>query len=280
MGVQLLISAVRIAAASYLGICLVVYLRQYRYVYYPDRTVEATPADDGLPFEPVELRTADGETLAAWYVPADPAGALAGRLTVLFCHGNAGDMADRLWSLRTFHDMGLNTLLFDYRGYGDSTGSPSEAGTARDARAAWDYLTAARGCAPGTIVLFGRSLGAAVALQLAPTCQPAAVVIESAFTSAPDMAARLFPILPGRLLSRFRYDNRAAIRRLRTPVYVMHSPEDSMVPYEMGRALFEAAPEPKRFHALRGDHNAGGLDALPAAQADLAAFLAALLPRD
>ena len=187
----LLLSAFRIAGAVYLGLCLLLMLRQSRYVYHPDRTVSLTPDRIGLAYEALRLKTEDGETLAAWWIPAQRAAP-----TLLFFHGNAGDIGDRLGSIRTFHDMGLNVLIFDYRGYGESTGKPSEPGTYADAMAAWTYLNAERGIPPSRIVVFGRSLGGAVASWLAARVDPGALILESTFTSAPAMAHGMFPFLP------------------------------------------------------------------------------------
>jgi fermentation-respiration switch protein FrsA (DUF1100 family) len=213
-----------------------------------------------MDFEGVELRTEDGETIAAWFVPA-PGGLPRG--TVLFCHGNAGNIGDRIGSIATFHNLKMDVLIFDYRGYGQSTGKPSEKGTYRDAMAAWSYLTEERGLRPGQIAVFGRSLGGGVASWLAARTQPGALVLESAFTSAGDMATKMFPLLPGKLVCRFRYDSLAQLKEIRAPVLIAHSRDDTMIPIKYGRRLFEAAREPKRFVEMAGDHNAGGLDVDP-----------------
>jgi hypothetical protein len=149
-------------------------------------------------------------------------------------------------------------LLFDYRGYGRSTGRPSEAGTYRDAEAAWRHLVETRGVDPERLILHGESLGGAVALELATRRPAAALVLESAFTSLPDLGARLYPVLPVRWLSRIRYDNSARVPGLRMPLLVIHSPADEIVPFADGQALFDAAPGPKEFLATSGGHNDGG----------------------
>ncbi|BBI99829.1 hypothetical protein FGKAn22_15220 [Ferrigenium kumadai] len=151
--------ALIIAAAAYGTMMLVLFLRQDSLVYYPDlggREYEATPAQAGLPYEAVTLVTADGVSLAAWYVPAEHA-----RGALLYAHGNGGNISHRIDAIRLFHDMGLSVFIFDYRGYGKSTGKPSEEGTYRDAEAAWQYLMHQRGIAPARIVMFGESLGGA-----------------------------------------------------------------------------------------------------------------------
>jgi fermentation-respiration switch protein FrsA (DUF1100 family) len=239
----------------YIALAGYVYVMQPRLIFYPDmpgRTLEATPAEVDLAFEDVSLATADGEQLHGWYVPHEAAPA-----TLLFCHGNAGNISHRLDSIRLFHELGLNVLIFDYRGYGRSSGTASEQGTYRDAEAAWEYLVGERGIAPPHIVLFGRSLGAAIASDLATRTQPGAVILESAFTSVTDMAARLYPWLPVRWLASYRYDNAAKIRDISAPVLIMHSRDDEIIPFSHGERLYALANEPKRMLELRGGHNDG-----------------------
>jgi fermentation-respiration switch protein FrsA (DUF1100 family) len=254
----LLMKALRIGAASYAGLFLVVFVSQRRYVYYPDRDVALTPAAAHLPYEEVLLSTGDGQRLGAWFIPAAASNRLD--LTLLFCHGNGGNISHSVGSAETFHKLGFDVLLFDYRGYGTSTGKPSETGTYRDADAAWDYLTVKRGIPPGRIVLFGRSLGGAIAAELAARVKPHTLVLESSFTRAADMAAQMFPLLPSRLLCRFGYNTAASVRKVTCPVIVAHGPADEMIPFRMGEKIFAQAPEPKRFIAFRGAHNDGGMD--------------------
>ncbi len=251
-------SAIRVAVVAYVGIALLVYFRQSKFVYIPDRHVELTPAAVGLAFEEVFLPVGDGDRIMAWYVPA--AADNRGDMALVFCHGNAGDMGDRLMSIETIHKMGLDVLIFDYRGYGRSTGKPTENATYEDIRAVWDYLVDKRGMAPERIVLFGRSLGGAVACWLATQVKPAGLVLESSFTSAPDMAALMFPYLPVRIVCSFKYDNLARMEHISCPLLVAHGRSDRTIPYKHGRRLFEAAKEPKRFSEIAGGHNDGGLD--------------------
>jgi fermentation-respiration switch protein FrsA (DUF1100 family) len=267
--------------AVYLILGVVLYLFQGSMVFLaglPGRMLEATPADVGLPYEDVRIATSDGERLHGWYIPAAEA-----RGVLLFFHGNAGNISHRLESIAIFNRLGLDVLIVDYRGYGQSTGKPSEQGTYRDAQAAWDYLVGERGTAPGRIAVFGRSLGGAVGAWLAaglPTdTAPAAVIIESSFTSGADMARRLYPIYPARLLTRLKYPVVDHVARLRSPVLVVHSRDDEIIPFAMGRALYDAAPAPKSFLALRGDHNAGFWISRAAYEAELDRFLSEVLGR-
>ncbi|MDN5935931.1 MAG: alpha/beta hydrolase [Nitrosospira sp.] len=242
------------AAIAYVGVALALFFAQSSLIYYPEigRNIIAAPDYVGLAYESVEISTADGETLHGWFVPAP-----AAHGTVLFFHGNAGNISHRMEYLLMFHRLGYNTFIFDYRGYGQSSGSPSESGTYTDAQAAWDYLTQTKNIPPGRIVLFGESLGGAVAAWLAARETPASLVLASAFTSVPDMAAKIYPFLPVRLLARFDYNTIEYLQSVTRPVFIAHSPQDEIVPFAHGRALYEAASEPKQFLELQGGHNSG-----------------------
>lgn len=239
-------------AIGYAAIVMLLYFFQPRLVYFPQigRDIVATPQAYSLDFEAVNIPTEDGETLYAWWVPAQDAHG-----TILFFHGNAGNISHRIDYLRMFHRLGYAMLIFDYRGYGKSTGSPSEEGTYRDATAAWRWLTQTRGIGPGEIVYVGESLGGAVASWLAVQHAPRALVLLSTFTSAPDLGAQVYPFIPVRLISRFSYDSLARIGQIKVPVLVAHSRDDDIVPFAHGRRIFEAAGEPKQFLEMRGGHN-------------------------
>jgi uncharacterized protein len=253
MGTVLLYAGAALAAV-YVGFGLVLLFTQSRLLYRPVRDIAFTPEDMGLDFEDVTFQTEDGVALNGWYVEAEES-----PFTILFCHGNGGNIMHRLDTISLFHAMGLSVFVFDYRGYGRSEGKPSEVGTYRDARAAFDWLTRTRGVPAEQIVLLGRSLGGSVAAQLAGQVDVGSLVIESTFTSYPDMGARMYPYMPVRVFARFRYNTKAHLAKVRCPVLVMHSAEDKLVPFEFGRRLFEAAPEPKQFVELRGGHNDGFL---------------------
>ena len=250
-----LVSIASVFAIGYAVLAAALFFYQPRLLYFPDmptRMVEATPRDIGLDFEPLTLATRDGEQLDAWFIPATQA-----RGVLLFCHGNAGNIAHRLDSIRLFHELGLSVLIFDYRGYGHSSGRPTEQGTYLDVDSAWDYLVEKRAILPGQIILFGRSLGAAIAADLASRQGGAAVILESAFTSVPDIAATLYPWLPVRWLSRYRYDTEKKLADIHRPVLIVHSRDDEIIPFANGERLFVAAHEPKQLLELRGGHNDG-----------------------
>lgn len=260
MPVRMLFNIIILAAIAYTALALLVFVAQPRLIYYPEtgRDIITTPDQAGLAYEPVKLSTVDGETLHGWFVPALAKGVQGvERGTVLFFHGNAGNISHRMEYLLMFHRLGYDTFIFDYRGYGQSSGSPSESGTNLDAEAAWRYLTETKGIPPARIVLFGESLGGAVAAWLAARQKPAVLVLASVFTSVPDMAAKIYPFLPVRLLSRFDYNTLGYLRSITCPVFVAHSPQDEIVPLEHGRMLYQAAPEPKQFLELQGGHNDG-----------------------
>jgi len=250
------------------------------YIYFPAREFTAVPATFGLAHEELALRASDGVKLHGWFIPEAPGNGAAARgplaergLVLLYCHGNAGNVSGRVHKAEVFHRLGLGVLLFDYRGYGRSAGSPSEEGTYRDAQAAWQYLAEVKRLPPEKVVIYGESLGCGVALETALRHPPGALILESAFTSIADMGHELFPWLPVRWLARTRYDNLAKIPRIRAPVLVMHSSEDRLVPFRMGRALFAAAPQPKEFFEMKGDHNEGYIETGDAYPMRVRAFL-------
>lgn len=260
-------------AGAYLLIVAGVYLMQDRMLYLPDlpgRGLTATPADVGLAYEDVTLQTEDGVRLHGWFVPANGRGAL------LFFHGNAGNVSHRLGSIRVFHDLGLSVLIIDYRGYGESEGRPGEAGTYADAEAAWRHLTDSRGMDAGRIVIFGRSLGGAVAAWLAARTQPAGLIVESSFTSIPELGQELYPWLPVKWLSRFDYATERHVAEVDAPVLVVHSRDDEIAPFRHGEAIFAAANEPRMLLELEGTHNEAHIESERAYIAGLRDFLVEL----
>jgi fermentation-respiration switch protein FrsA (DUF1100 family) len=251
---RMLIDMLGMAAIAYACVLLLVFAFQSRLVFYPGmgREMTVTPQAYGLDFETVELATEDGDRLHAWWVPAQQA-----RGTVLIFHGNAGNISHRIDYLQMFHRLGYSSFIFDYRGYGRSSGSPSEEGTYRDASAAWDHLTRQRAVPPGDIVYFGESLGGAVASWLAVRRPPRALVLASSYTSATDLGAQIYWFLPVRLISRIGYDNLANLRQISTPVLIAHSRDDEIVPFAHGETLFAAVAGPRQFLEMRGGHNEG-----------------------
>ena len=247
-----LLKLIFVVAACYGLLVAFVYFSQSRMIYLPDlpsRDLTADPADIGLEYEDVTLRTSDSVDIHGWFVPGESSRVL------LFFHGNAGNISHRLESIRQFHSLGLSVFIIDYRGFGQSGGRPSEAGMNRDAIAAWEYLTGERDIDPRNIIIFGRSLGGAVAAKLASRTEPLALIVESAFTSVPDIASEIYPWLPARWLSRMRHATRDYVANVRSPVLVIHSRDDEIIPYHHGERVFESAAEPRTLLPLRGSHN-------------------------
>ena len=236
--------------------------------FHPTRGVERTPRDAGLAYEDVWLTASDGVRLNGWYVPAANA-----RATLLFFHGNGGNLAWRVGSIEIFHKLGLSVFIIDYRGYGKSEGSPDVAGVGLDAVAAWLWLLENKNTKPEEIVLFGRSLGGAIALELTRSVQPKAVILESTFASPfgvvrVDFLAPLLRLAVGDI-----WNSRSAARRLTVPALCIHSPDDEIVPFKEGRKLYEALAGEKTFLEIHGGHNEGFMESLPVYYPALDAFL-------
>ncbi|MCB2192155.1 MAG: alpha/beta hydrolase [Deltaproteobacteria bacterium] len=222
-----------------------------RQVFFPEQGFYAQPGDFGLSAQDVWLSTSDGVRLHGWYLPAPGASNL-----VLFCHGNAGNISHRLENLALMHQAGMAVFIFDYRGYGHSQGKPSEQGMYLDAEAAWQWAQAQAAKQGGQVVIFGRSLGGVAAVYLASRQQPAGLILESTFTNLGAMAKTFFPVpgLGGWLKGRFNSLGRAP--RVSCPVLMLHGDADDIVPYRLGRELYQALPQPKQFVTLEGaGHN-------------------------
>jgi hypothetical protein len=240
------------AIIGYLIIMALVYFMQDRMLYIPEREISVNPKSIGLAYEELTMTAKDGVVIHGWYIPAGQE-----RGVLLFCHGNAGNISHRLDSIKIFHELGLSVLIFDYRGYGKSSGKPTEKGTYLDAEAAWDYLVNVKKKSPEKIVLFGRSLGGAVAAETALRKDPACLIIESAFMSVPDMGAHLYPWLPVRLLTKFSYATIDKVAKAKCPKLIIFSPDDEIVPAGHSEKIYKEALPPKEFLRIKGDHNAG-----------------------
>jgi fermentation-respiration switch protein FrsA (DUF1100 family) len=238
------------------------------FIYHPDGAMRRTPADEGLSYEPVDFETQDGVRLSGWWLPV-----CKQRGVVLFCHGNAGNVSHRLDSLLIFNRLRLSTFIFDYRGYGNSCGRPSEGGTYLDAKAAWNYLVQKRKIPPEDIIVFGRSLGGSIAAWLAQEHSPRMLIVESSFTSLRDIAKDRFRWVPETLLGDYRYDTRQYLERARCPVLIIHSRNDDLIPFRQGQALYQAARGPKEFVEISGSHNRGFIDSLEKYEAALDNFI-------
>ena len=219
-------------------------------IYYPTKKIEFTPINAGLKYEDVFFNTDDGLKLNGWFIPQeDP------RATLLFCHGNAGNISHRIEIIKIFNKLKLNVFIFDYRGYGRSQGSPSEGGLYRDAQAAYKYLLSREDINKDAIVIYGKSIGANVAIDLASKVKPACLISESGFSSAYDMGRKLFPYLPIKWIITIKYDALTKIKDIPIPKLIIHSQDDEIIPFRLGERLFEAATQPKEFYQMQGGHN-------------------------
>jgi len=231
-----------------MGISLMV--MQPKLIYKPTREVSYTPDQIGLDYEPVKLTTSDGVELEGWFVPAKNA-----EFTVLFCHGNGGNIAHRLDSISIFNELGLSCFIFDYRGYGNSQGRTTEKGTYLDAQAAYQWLTGNKNTRPDKIIVMGRSLGGTIAAYIASKFPVKGLVIESCFTSYVDMGRKYYPYLPISLFAFYRYNTLEYLKQVSVPVMIVHSTEDDIVPFEFGEQLYNSANKPVKFVKVNGTHN-------------------------
>ncbi|CCQ89310.1 putative Peptidase [Nitrospina gracilis 3/211] len=215
---------------------------------YPDGEWDAA---DGMTVEDVWFTASDGTKLHGWYFPA-----MEARATLLFFHGNAGNLTHRVDNIQRLTPLGLNVFIFDYRGYGKSEGAPDEEGILQDAQAAYDTLVKERKVPPDTVILFGRSLGGAFATDVAHHNPAAGLILEAAFTNARDMAGAMFPVLPIGWAIRSKLNAVDKVPDITIPKLIIHGTDDEVVPYKLGRKLYDAAAEPKAFYDLPGaGHN-------------------------
>lgn len=252
-----------LAALLYIGLMLYAMTIADRIIFQPSKypsgnwTIVSNAAgnEQSAPrFEDVWLSTADGVRIHGWYVTsvgkankADRAAFY--RITILFCHGNGGNISDRAELVSKFTGLPADVFIFDYRGYGKSEGVPSEQGVYADAQAAWDYLQNRADAKDRQIILYGESLGGAVAIELASRVHPAGLIVQSSFTSIADMAKTLLPIIPGFVI-RTKMDSLSKVPLLPCPKLFIHSPADDVVPFRLGKRLFESASEPKQFYEV------------------------------
>ncbi|MBU0467868.1 MAG: alpha/beta hydrolase [Candidatus Omnitrophica bacterium] len=244
----------------YLAVFLFLFVLYVRYLeqkslFYPKKDILVKPDSIGLSYEDIYFKTKSGIVLNGWLVEGSP----QSKAVMLFFHGNAGNIGDRLTKLNYFAQMGINVFIIDYRGYGKSEGSPNEEGLYEDATAAFDYLVSRKDLDPEKIIAYGVSLGGAVAVDLASNRNVAALIVDSSFSNAKGMAKKILPLVPGFII-KTKLDSLSKISRIEQPKLFLHSPQDEVVPFALGRKLYESAPEPKEFVELSGGHNDNHLE--------------------
>jgi len=267
---KVLVVAIVTVVFVLVGLNIFFYLQQPRMVFFPLKEIEQTPDQWGLRYEKVTLTSSHGNRISGWYIPGtNPDRAL------LFFHGNGGNISHRRESIEIFHHLGLNVFIIDYQGYGESEGAPGEQAMYDDGRAAFDYLVEKRKFKKENIVVFGRSLGGAIAVRITAERQPGAAIVESTFASVPDVASYYFPLLSKIIISRYHFNSLAQVKKIHCPLLVLHSRQDDVIPFMSGAKLYNAANNPRNFVELIGDHNSGFMQSQPAYEEVIASFLKA-----
>lgn len=247
-----LLKVLGIIVAGYIALVLVVYLVQRNLQYFPDRTPPGKPADVGLKgMESVTAKTADNIDLVAWFAPPKEK---RGKIVIVF-HGNAGNIANRAIKAAHFIERGYGVYMCEYRGYGGNAGTPSEEGFYKDGRAALKWLED-KGYSPAQFVLYGESIGTGVAVQMATEVAPKQLILEAPFSSAVDVGKRAYKILPVDILMLDRFDSIGKIEKIKTSLFIIHGDEDTVIPIDLSKKLFERANHPKEFITIeRGGHS-------------------------
>lgn len=248
---------VKIIGYAILGVALILgYVKyiEFTSVFFPIRNIEFTPLSINLKFEDIYFKTLDALKINGWFIPHNNA-----KYTLLFLHGNAGNLADRLDKIKILNSLGLNMFIIDYRGYGKSQGRPSEKGLYLDAQAAYEYLLNVRKIPSEEIILYGESLGTTATVDLASRCKVKAIILESGFSSGRDMARVVYPFIPNFIFSD-RFNSLKKIKGITVPKLFLHSRDDEMIPFRLANKLFSEACEPKYFKELRGSHNSAFID--------------------
>jgi len=247
---KILFTVIQFAIVFYFLLILLLYFFQRKMIFIPYQDIVATPSELGLKFEDVYFKTQDGTSLNGWFIPAEKA-----EYTVLFCHGNGGNISHRLDTISLYNKIPLNFFIFDYRSYGKSSGSVSEKGLYEDVAAAWKYLTGTRKISPEKIIIVGRSLGGSIAAYAAAEFAPGGLILESTFTSMTKIAQQRLPFVPVSWLLHYKLPTGENLVKVKCPVMITGSPDDTIVPFKYSKKLFAEAPKPKTFLQLTGDHD-------------------------
>ena len=243
-----------VVAGGYIILVALIFIFQTKLIYFPSADVDVNPKTVGLEYESIIFESDDKTKLHAWYIPKKDA-----KTTLFFLHGNGGNISHRLDSIKLFNSLGMNVFIFDYRGYGNSEGSANEQNTYDDAKSAWNYLLKSKNIKDENVIIFGRSLGGAIAAKLGSELKPKAVILESTFTTVKEFASDVYPFLPGFLIH-FKYETTKYLKDIDCPILIVHSEDDNIIPFKYGEAVFKNANEPKTFVKIKGDHNYGFIE--------------------
>lgn len=243
---------------------------EHKGIYYPVKEISLYPSSAGMSFKDIYITTEDNVRINSWFISNQKA-----KYTLLFFHGNAGNIGDRLDKLQLLYQAGLNIFIIDYRGFGKSQGRPSEHGFYRDAFKAYDYLINTVGISPDHVILYGESLGSAIAMDLAFHKKVKALILEGAFSSGRDMAVRFYPFLPRFIFSN-SFDSLTKVKEINAPKLFIHSLNDEIVPFNLAKKLYNNAEGPKEFLETRGDHNSTFLISREVYISSISAFIGRL----
>ena len=257
------------AAAAILLFIYIQYIEKTG-IFFPTKDIDFIPSDIGLEFKDIYFDTKDGLTLNGWFIPHQDSS-----LTLLFFHGNGGNISGRLDKIRILHEAKVNIFIIDYRGYGRSQGVPTEKGVYIDSDSAYDYLTTKENVRAEDIVIYGESLGAAVAVELAGRQRAAGLILEGGFSSGRDIGKIIYPYLPKALLPNV-LDSATRIEEITIPKLFIHSKDDEVVPISLGKKLFSAAPVPKEFVEITGLHDSGFRESQERYTSSIIGFIAKL----
>lgn len=229
---------------------ILIFIGEEKNLYQPDKEIDLTPQSIGFAYEDLFFTTKDGQSLNGWFVPARNA-----KITILFCPGRGGDLSDRLAKIKFFNEMGLNIFVFDYRGYGRSSGKPSEQGLYKDARAAYDFLISRSDIDKTKIVAYGKSLGGPVAADLCLHRKLAALIIEAGFPSLKVYVGDIGGFLPTEWLVSEKFNTISRVQKIHIPKLFVHGMDDEIIDFSEGRIVFNKAVLPKEFIAFDGHHD-------------------------
>ena len=237
---------------TYSGVLASLYIWQDKLIFFPSKEIIETPKDYNLPYKDLYFSLDSQTKIHAWLIENPKA-----KSVIILCHGNAGNIANRLHLIYHIYQMNFSILIFDYPGFGKSTGKVNEESSYQAAQKSWDYLVEEKKVKSNHIIIWGRSIGGAIAAHLAKNKQAEALILESSFTSLLSIAKKQFPVFPIKQIARYSYDTSKIIAEIKIPTLIIHSKEDEIIPFTHGEELYKKANEPKQFLEIKGSHNEG-----------------------